>query len=128
MRDINDPSTSLLALKIKQKIKGLSSLAEKLTSIHHYLSNISIGKIPLNYNILYNLQNILSNLPNLNIDELIKSMLIKTNDLHLAIYISTLIRSIVALHELLSNKIKFIDIDDVLDRTAGLDQLISNNK
>lgn len=79
------------------------------------------GKLPVNNQISYNLQDIFNLLPNLNIEELVKSMLIKTNDLYLVIYLSSLIRSIIALHNLLSNKIKYKDLDSILDKSAGVE-------
>ena len=60
LRDINDPSTSILAMKIKQKVTGLSGLAGKLIETQKYLTHVVEGRIPLNHQILYNLQNILS--------------------------------------------------------------------
>lgn len=51
------------------------------------------------------MQNIFNLLPNLNVDELVRSMLVKTNDMHLVIYVSALIRSVVALHDLVNNKV-----------------------
>lgn len=50
-----------------------------------------------------------------------KSMVVKTNDMHLVIYLSSLVRSVIALHGLLNNKIKYKDVDDVLDRSAGVE-------
>lgn len=44
-------------------------------------------------------------LPNLNVAELVKSFAVKTNDMMLVIYLSSLIRSVVALHNLINNKI-----------------------
>lgn len=60
------------------------------------------------YQIVYNMQNIFNLLPNLNVDELVRSMLVKTNDMHLVIYVSALIRSVVALHDLVNNKVTFL--------------------
>ena len=48
-------------------------------------------------------------------------MVVKTNDMHLVIYLSSLVRSVIALHGLLNNKIKYKDVDDVLDRSAGVE-------
>lgn len=59
----------------------------------------------LELQIVYNMQNIFNLLPNLNVDELVRSMLVKTNDMHLVIYLSALIRSVVALHDLVNNKV-----------------------
>ena len=94
----------------------------KLQEIQKYLTNVLEGRLPVNHQILYNLQNIFNLVPNLNVEELVKSMLTKTNDLHLVMYLSSMVRSVMALHGLLSNKIKYLDIDDVLDRSAGMDK------
>eukprot|EP01006_Ploeotia_vitrea_P066107 TRINITY_DN94347_c0_g1_i1.p1 TRINITY_DN94347_c0_g1~~TRINITY_DN94347_c0_g1_i1.p1 ORF type:complete len:349 (+),score=20.85 TRINITY_DN94347_c0_g1_i1:77-1123(+) len=123
IRDINDPSTSSLALQIHQKISSLSSLVLKLNEIKNYLNNVLNEKLPINNQILYNLQDIMNLLPNLNVDELVKSMMIKSNDMYLLMYISSLVRSVIALHELLSNKIKYKDLDDILDKS-----IVGNNK
>ena len=108
-------------MQIKQKINGLTGLARKLEEIRDYLEKIIAGRIPINNQITYNLQNIFNLLPNLNVDELVKSMVVKTNDMHLVIYLSSLVRSVIALHGLLNNKIKYKDVDDVLDRSAGVE-------
>lgn len=121
LRDINDPSTSMLALQIKQKVNALSGLQERLLQIRAYLKNAIDGRVPINNQIVYNLQNIFNLLPNLNVEELVKSMLVSTNDMHLIMYLSSLVRSILALHGLLANKMKYRDVDEMLDRSAGLE-------
>ena len=128
LRDINDPSTSTLALQIKLKINGLTGLAGRLTEIRDYLEKVISGRIPPNNQITYNLQNIFNLLPNLNVDELVKSMLVKTNDMHLVMYLSSLVRSIIALHGLLNNKIMYKDVDEVLDRNAGVEMTDQDSK
>jgi 26S proteasome regulatory subunit N8 len=120
LRDINDPSTSSLALQISEKISGLTGLAKRLTEIKEYLDRVTRPegdpkKLPVNNQIIYNLQNILNLLPNLNVEELVRSMQIKTNDMHLIMYLSSLIRSVIALHSLLQNKIKFADMDERIE-------------
>jgi 26S proteasome regulatory subunit N8 len=128
LRDINDPSTSTLALQIQQKVNGLTGLLGRLTEIKAYLEKVVNGTIPINNQITYNLQNIFNLLPNLNVEELVRSMLVKTNDMHLVIYLSSLIRSVLALHGLLTNKIKYKDLDNVLDKTAGLEETEKKEK
>lgn len=120
LRDINDPSTSILALRIQQKISGLSGLVSRLVEIKNYLEKVVDGTLSVNNQISYNLQNVFNLLPNLNVDELVKAMIVKGNDIHLVIYISSLVRSVVALHDLLNNKIKHRDIDSILDSSAGV--------
>src|SRR5262249_52013875 len=56
--------------------------------------------------IVDNLQEIVNLLPNLNVEELVRAFLVKSNDMNLVIYVSSLVRAIVALHNLLVNKIQ----------------------
>jgi 26S proteasome regulatory subunit N8 len=85
------------------------------------------GKIPINNQIAYNLQNILNLLPNLNVEELVKAILVKTNDLYLVMYVSSLIRAILALHDLLNNKLKYKNLDDLVEQQEVTELAASNN-
>jgi 26S proteasome regulatory subunit N8 len=107
-------------MHVREKVDGLSTFVQRLEEIRAYLKNVSSGRIPINNQILYNLQNIFNMIPNLNVDDLVRSALVKTNDMYLIIYLSSLLRSVIALHGLLNNKIKFRDVDDVLDKNAGV--------
>jgi 26S proteasome regulatory subunit N8 len=107
LRDINDPTVSTVASLIKAKMTGLSTLTEKLVECKDYLEACMWGEKKMNQEISANLQSILNLLPNLNTDELVTSFLTKTNDMHMAIYLSALIRSVVALHDLVNNKIMY---------------------
>ena len=112
LRDINDPSTSLLTFQIKQKLTGLSGLMDRLTDMSIYIQRVIAGQIPVNNQIIGNMQDIFNLLPNLNIDEIVKSMLVNSNDVYLAIYISAMVRSVIALHGLLANKLKYGGVED----------------
>merc|ERR1712129_640908 len=68
--------------------------------------------LPPNNQILYNCQAIFNLMPNLNQDALVESMLVKTNDYHLAVYCASLVRCIIALHELVNNKIQNKRLED----------------
>lgn len=105
LRDVNDPTVSTLASQIKHKMVGLSALRSRLAEMKAYLEAVLADKLPANNQILYNCQMIFNLMPNLNVDALVESMLIKTNDYHLAVYCASLVRCIVALHDLVSNKI-----------------------
>jgi 26S proteasome regulatory subunit N8 len=120
LRDINDPTISTVASLIKGKVAGLDTLGEKLKECQEYLAFAasatetaatasSSSQRKVNPQIVANLQTILNLLPNLNTDELVRSMLIKTNDMHMAIYLSALIRCVLALHDLINNKIQYGD-------------------
>lgn len=107
LRDINDPTVSTVASLIKGKIAGLATLTEKLVECKDYLESCVRGQQKVNPEIVANLQTILNLLPNLNTEELVRSMIIKTNDMHMAIYLSALIRSVIALHDLVNNRIQY---------------------
>mmetsp|Transcript_653 Transcript_653/g.841 ORF Transcript_653/g.841 Transcript_653/m.841 type:complete len:369 (-) Transcript_653:212-1318(-) len=112
LRDINDPTVSTVANLIKAKMSGLSALTEKLVEMKDYLEAVATGSMKPNQEIIANMQAILNLLPNLNVDELVRSMLVKTNDMHMVIYLSALIRSVIALHDLVNNKIRYMDHED----------------
>merc|ERR1712038_1846843 len=108
LRDINDPTISTVANLVHAKMSGLATLTSKLVEMKDYLQDIVSGKIKkVNQEIIANMQTILNLLPNLNVEELVRAVLIKTNDLHMVIYLSSLIRSVIALHDLVNNKIRY---------------------
>jgi len=105
LRDVKDTSVSTLATKVHGKLNSLKSLVSHLQEMHAYLQNTLAGKVPLNHTILSQLQDIFNLAPNIDPEELAKSFAVKTNDLMLVIYLSSLIRSIIALHSLINNKL-----------------------
>ncbi|RZC73513.1 hypothetical protein C5167_048990 [Papaver somniferum] len=90
--------------QVTGKLAALKGLDARLREIRGYLDLVIEGKLPLNHEILYHLQDVFNLLPNLNVAELIKSFAVKTNDMMLVIYLSSLIRSVIALHNLINNK------------------------
>ena len=50
------------------------------------------------------MQDIFNLLPNLGVEELARSFAVQSNDMMLAIYLSSLTRSVLALHNLIDNK------------------------
>mmetsp|Transcript_24684 Transcript_24684/g.51914 ORF Transcript_24684/g.51914 Transcript_24684/m.51914 type:complete len:355 (+) Transcript_24684:24-1088(+) len=109
LRDINDPTVSTVANLVKAKLSGLSTLTEKLVEMKDYLTAVSEGRMKANSDIIANMQAIVNLLPNLNVEELVRSMLVKNNDMHMVIYLSALIRCVIALHDLVLNKIAYND-------------------
>lgn len=107
LRDINDPTVSTVANLVKAKLSGLSTLTEKLVEMKDYLTAVSEGRMKPNSEIIANMQSIVNLLPNLNVEELVRSMLVKNNDMHMVIYLSALIRCVIALHDLVLNKIAY---------------------
>merc|ERR1739838_827786 len=88
------------------KLSSLNGLTERLIMIRQYLQDVVKGNLPINQDILENLQLIFNLLPNLNKKNVIQSFQTKKNDLMLNIYIASLLRSILALDNLLENRIE----------------------
>ncbi|GBG33267.1 Eukaryotic translation initiation factor 3 subunit F [Hondaea fermentalgiana] len=112
LRDINDPTVSTLASRVAHKMEGLRGLKSRLEEMHAYMDAVVKGDLPVNNQVVYNMQDIFNLLPNLNIEALVKSYFVKINDMHLVVYLSALIRSIIALHNLLNNKLKYKDYEN----------------
>ena len=70
-----------------------------------YLQNVLSGRLPVNHQIIYRLQDIFNLLPNIDAMMLVQSFAVKTNDMAMAIYLASIIRSVIALHNLIDNKL-----------------------
>lgn len=91
--------------QVTQKLSALKGLAARLKEVDAYLQNVLSGRLPVNHQIIYGLQDVFNLLPNTNVDELVKAFAVKTNDMMLAMYLSSIIRSVLALHNLINNKL-----------------------
>lgn len=116
LRDINDASVSTLAQSVSNKMVALAGLKTRLEEIKSYLSAVLEKKLPPSPEIIYNIQVVINLLPNLNVEELVQSMYVKTNDMFMVMYVSSLIRSVIALHSLVNNKIKYSDDEEVKEK------------
>ena len=63
------------------------------------------GKLPVNHAIVYQLQDIFNLLPDVTDQQFVKCMHTKTNDQMLVVYLASLTRSVIALHNLINNKL-----------------------
>lgn len=128
LRDINDPTVSTVASLIKGKIAGLATLTEKLVECKDYLESCVRQEQKVNPEIIANLQTILNLLPNLNTEDLVRSFIVKTNDMHMAIYLSALIRSVIALHDLVNNRIQYGEDGTTAGEEKKEDEKASSSK
>ena len=119
LKDINDPNRIGSASKIiNDKEQSLRALIKKLTEIKTYLTNVIAGKIPVNAQIIYNIQEIFNLLPNFDTESLIKAMSIQTNNNYLVLYLSWLAKTVVALHKLINNKIAIKEEENMAKENA----------
>ncbi|NXS65144.1 PSMD7 ATPase, partial [Pandion haliaetus] len=105
LRDIKDTTVGTLSQRITNQVHGLKGLNSKLLDIRSYLEKVAMGKLPINHQIIYHLQDVFNLLPDVNLQEFVKAFYLKTNDQMVVVYLASLIRSVVALHNLINNKI-----------------------
>merc|ERR1739841_169174 len=70
-----------------------------------YLDQVSKGELPMNHQITYQLQDIFNLLPDVTHPSFVRSLQVNTNDQMLVMYIASMIRSVIALHNLINNKL-----------------------
>ena len=105
LRDIQDKTVGTLSQRINTQSHALEGLQRHMEQIQGYLEKVLAGQLPLNHPILYQLQDIFNLLPNLNLEEFTRAFAVKTNDQMLIIYVTSIVRSVIALHNLIGNKV-----------------------
>jgi len=107
LRDIKDLGAGgSLTDKIQRQLASLKGLHSCLRDLHEYVGLVTAGKLPLNHEISYLLQNVFNLLPNVEDNTFVSSMTTLTSDQMLILYLSALVRSTIALHNLINNKIE----------------------
>merc|ERR1712227_682376 len=66
---------------------------------------VAAGELPMNHEITYQLQDIFNLLPDVTNPCFVRSLQVNTNDQMLVMYMGSLIRSVIALHNLINNKL-----------------------
>ncbi|KAK9712942.1 proteasome regulatory particle subunit [Basidiobolus ranarum] len=105
LRDVKDNAVGTLSTRVTNQLQSLKGLGSRLYEISEYLQKVVAGELPVNHQIIHNLQDIFNLLPNLNVNDTSKAFSVKTNDQMLVIYLSSLIRAVIALHNLINNKV-----------------------
>lgn len=106
LRDIRNITVGTLSQQITNQQASLKGLHVHLQDIQKYLDQVVDGKLPVNHTIMYHLQDIFNLLPNLNAENFMKSITVKTNDQMAVVYLASMVRSVLALHNLIDNKIQ----------------------
>lgn len=112
LRDIKDTTVGSLSQKITNQLQGLKGLNAQLKDIKNYLQKVGNGQLPLNHQIVYQLQDILNLLPDITDENFTDTMYVKTNDQMLVVYLASMVRSIIALHNLINNKLTNRDAEE----------------
>merc|ERR1711977_602290 len=98
-------SASSLATRVQEKTTSLKCLVDKIKMLSEYLAMVQSGKLQANHAIIANIQDIFNRLPDTASEQVIKAFAIGTNDMALAVYIANLLRTTIALHNLINTKI-----------------------
>lgn len=105
LRDIKDTTAGTIGQRIESTAASLKGLEDKLAHIHKYLVKVVDGTMPMNEKITNQLQDIFNLIPNLDLESFTKSFAVTTNNQLAGIYLASLVRSVIALHNLIGNKI-----------------------
>jgi 26S proteasome regulatory subunit N8 len=105
LRDIRNITVGSLSQQITNQINGLKGFNLNINDMKSYLDKVLKHELPINHQIVYQLQDVFNLLPELGLNDFVKSTYVKTNDQSLVVYLASLIRSIIALHNLITNKI-----------------------
>ncbi|XP_074644698.1 26S proteasome non-ATPase regulatory subunit 7-like [Tubulanus polymorphus] len=130
LRDIKDTTIGTLSQRVTNQLLGLKGIHVQLEDIYRYLEQVSDANLPINHQIVYQLQDIFNLLPDANLQEFVKAMYVKTNDQMLVVYIASLMRAIVVLHNLINNKLHNRDSEKNEGKkdTGGDKKSADNNK
>jgi 26S proteasome regulatory subunit N8 len=66
---------------------------------------VTANGLPINHQIIYHLQDIFNLLPDVSQQTFTSSLYVKTNDQMLVVYLAALVRCVLALHNLINNKL-----------------------
>uniref|UniRef100_A0A2K6PXW6 MPN domain-containing protein n=1 Tax=Rhinopithecus roxellana TaxID=61622 RepID=A0A2K6PXW6_RHIRO len=102
LRDIEDMTVGTLPQRITNQVHGLKGLNSKLLDIRSYLGEVATGKLPIHHQIIYELQDVFSLLPDMSLREPVKAFYLRTKDQMVVVYLASLIHSVVALHNLIN--------------------------
>lgn len=105
LRDIRDTTqVGTLSERVGNQLSALKGLHSRLDEIANYLDDVLAGKLPLNHQVIYKLQDCFNLLPDLDSEDMKRAMAHAQNDQSLVVYLSSLIRGVVALHGLVENR------------------------
>ncbi|XP_043288122.1 26S proteasome non-ATPase regulatory subunit 7 [Venturia canescens] len=121
LRDIKDTTVGTLSQRVTNQLLGLKGLHAQIREIKNYLLQVGSGKLPINHQIVYQLQDIFNLLPDMSQNTFVDSLYVKTNDQMLVVYLAALVRSIIALHNLINNKLTNRDAEKKETDKKGAD-------
>ena len=71
---------------------SFQGLVSSLEDIKNYLEKVVNQQMPINHQIIYQLQDVFNLLPDINLTPFVRAVYVKTNDQMLVVYLASLIR------------------------------------
>lgn len=84
---------------------GLRGLSQQLANIQRYLEAVAKGELPVNHSVVYYIQEMLNLLPDVTKPDFVDAHNVQANDELMCIYLGSLVRTVIALHNLIDNKL-----------------------
>ncbi|CAD5209958.1 unnamed protein product [Bursaphelenchus xylophilus] len=105
LRDIKDQTAGTLSQRVTDQLMGLRGLSQQLAEIQRYLKDVTKGELPVNHSVIYYIQEMLNLLPDVTKPDFVDSHNVQTNDELMCVYLGSLVRTVIALHNLIDNKL-----------------------
>lgn len=123
LRDMKDVNMDSLTNSVGKKILGLKGLVSKLAIVNQYLTRVEDGSMAVDNQIMFNLQELLNIMPKLADETKLKAFQVKTNDNYFTIYVSSIVRAVISIHDLINNKLsaKRLDLEKIKEKNKDKD-------
>lgn len=106
LRDLKDSAVSSLSQALSTRTGSLVALERQLEELEGYLEAVETGRLPPNQEIIAAAQNMFNLLPDVHGAASDLALTVKTNDQLAMIYMGSLARTAISLHELINNKLQ----------------------
>lgn len=105
-RDIKDQTAGTLSQRITDQVLGLRGLSNQLAEVERYLGEVAKKNLPINHQVIYYIQEMLNLLPDVTKPEFVDAHNLQTNDQLMSVYLGSLVRTVIALNNLIDNKLE----------------------
>ncbi|EFO27109.1 26S proteasome non-ATPase regulatory subunit 7 [Loa loa] len=128
LRDIKDQTAGTLSQRITDQLMGLRGLHGQLLDLQCYLHEVAEGKLPINHAVIYYIQEVLNLLPDVTSPQFVEAHNVQTNDQLMCVYIGSLVRTVIALHNLIDNKLSLQKNEKDKEKVEGVEKKDENKE
>ena len=106
LRDVKGTVQGDLPTRVTAKIDSLRALQSQLTSIIEYVEAVRSGQLPQSNMIINQIQELFNLLPDVHSSEAQEAMTVAANEQAFMLFTGNVVRTVIALHELINNKLE----------------------